>query len=324
MLYNPVMKFVTSIVFLSLVTVCTTTAQTDSQKSNSVEVETNLLILDENGEYASDVKQSEIKILEGDVEQKITSFVKLDGAVDLAIVADNTGSVRYQLDDIITVGKILVANLRQRDNAQVIRFTNSARIEIIQEWTNKKVALDDALDNMYVDGGQSAVLDALYLASQDMKTRHAREPNRRYAIVLISDGEDRASYYKEKDLYKLLSDSPIQIFTITLTKDLPKSFWTQGENQKTVGWVVKFVNRLAAGTGGTSFILRDKSTKDDLLNALKALLTELRSQFVIKYTSKDVTKETNVRKLTATVVDSDGDKRKVYIKDTIVMVPPKQ
>lgn len=317
------MKLVTSLVVFSLAVVCTATAQSDAKKSNSVEVETNLLVLDEKGGYSSGVKQSDIKIFEGDVEQTITSLVQLEGAVDLAIVADNTGSVRYQLEDIISIGKILVANLRQNDNAQAIRFIGKEKIEVIQEWTNKKADLNEALDNMYVEAGQSAVLDALYLAAQDMKARHARAPNRRYAIVLISDGEDRASYFKEKDLYKLLLDCPIQIFTITLTKDLAKSFWTQGANQKTVGWVVKFVNRIAAETGGTSFILREKSSKDDLLNALKALLTELRSQFVIKYTSADVTRETNVRKLTATIADtSEGGKRKAYIKDTIVLVPP--
>ncbi len=207
---------------------------------------------------------------------------------------------------------------------QLIRFVNSEKINTFQPWTNNRAALIEALNDMFVEGGQSAVLDALYLASEELIKRSEQTPNKRYALILISDGEDRESYYSEKDLLKLLKTSPAQIFTITLTKELPRNFWERAPNRKTVGSVVKFVNRLAAETGGTSFIFREKSTKDDLINALKALIIELRSQFVIKYTSTDVTKENNVRKLTATVSDGpNGEKRKAYIKDAIVLVPPK-
>lgn len=71
--------------------------------------------------------------------------------------------------------------------------------------------------------------------------------------------------------------------------------------------------------------MREKSTVEDLNNALKALLTELRSQFVIKYTSDGVTKESNVRKLAVAIADgARGENRQAYIKDTVVMVPPKR
>lgn len=151
----------------------------------------------------------------------MTSFVQLDGKVDIAIVADNTGSVRKQLDDVTRIGKIRVANLRLNDNAQLIRCVDRDKVEIIQPWTDNKAELADGLNYMFFEGGHSAVLDALYLAAKDMIARHARDPNRKYAIALISDGEDRDSYYTEKDLFNLLANSPIQIFTIALAKDLP-------------------------------------------------------------------------------------------------------
>ncbi|HRI04867.1 MAG TPA: VWA domain-containing protein [Pyrinomonadaceae bacterium] len=299
-------------------------AQDGKKTLNTFDVETNLLVFDDKEGYVSGVKQSDIKVFEGDVEQKLTSFKQLEQAFDVVIVADNTGSVRSQLDDIANIGKIIVANLRAEDNAQLIRFVGREQVEILQAWTNKKADLYEGLDNMYVEAGPSAVLDALYLASEDLIKRSAQTPNRRFAVVLISDGEDRNSYYAEKDLFKLLDNSPAQIFTITLTKELPKSWWGQVPNRKTVGTVVKFVNKIAAVTGGTSFILREKSTKDDVYNSLRALLIELRSQYVIKYISTNVTKDNNVRKLTVTVADGpNGEKRKAYFKDTIVIIPPK-
>lgn len=245
------MRLLTSLAIVPLLLAASAFAQGDAKAPNSVSVRTNLLVLDEKGAYASGVKESDVKVFEGDVEQKLTSFAQLEPGVDISIVADNSGSVRPQMQTITSIGKILVANLRTNDNAQVIRFVGREHIEVNQPWTNQKSALISGLNDMYVEGGQSAVVDALYLASQDILSRYNKAPNRRYAIVLISDGEDRNSFHSQKDLMKLLAGTPIQIFTITLTRDLPKSS-TLGANQRTVGSIVKFVNTLAAETGGTA------------------------------------------------------------------------
>ena len=319
------MKILISFLLISLLAVSAVTAQDGKQLSNAVEVKANLLILDEKGDYAG-VKDSDIKIFEGDIEQKLTSIVQLEGSLDLILVADNTGSMRDQLGDVTRLGKALIANLRATDNAQLIRFVDRAKVEIIEPWTRDKAALTQSLsDGIYVEGGQSAVIDALYLASQDLIKRKSAISNRRSAIVLITDGEDRASYYTEKDLFKLLENQSVQIFTIALTKQLPKNLPSNPENnRKTRGEAVDFVNRLSAVTGGTSYIFQKKSSKEDLQNSVNTLWLELRSQFVINYTSTDVTKNSNVRKLRVTVADGpNGEKRTAFIKDTIVMLPPR-
>ena len=316
------MKPLTSVFILALALGLATVAHAQKKPGKSVDVVTNLLVVDEKGAYVSGVKQGDVRIYEGGVEQQLTSLVHVDEALDLAFVTDNTGSVRTQMEDVTKIGKILVANLRDNDSAQVIRFVGRDNVSIEQVWTNNRASLVEAFDDMFVEGGQSAVIDALYLASEDILKRYKQYPSRRYAVVLISDGEDRASYFEEKELYKLLAGTPVQIFSITLAKELPRSFWSLTDNRKTAGWVVKFVNRLAAHSGGTSYVLREKSTKDDLTQALKALLTELRSQYLIKYTASDVTKENNVRKLAATVADGpNGEKRTAYIKSEVVLVP---
>lgn len=316
------MKTLAAILFIVSILVLPLAAQ--DSKSKTCTVRTNVMVLNEKDELVTKLKSSDVKVFESGIEQKITSFAEIGKAADISIVIDNTGSVRMQLDDIVNIGKIIVANLRPDDNAQIIRFVGRDHVEIEEPWTNQRAGLFEALDDLFVEGGQSAVIDALYLASQDLIKRNEKSDGRRQAIILISDAEDRDSYYTEDKLFKLLENTPIQIFTITLTKDLPKGFWDMEPNRKTVGSVVKLVNKLAAYTGGTSFIFKKQSTKNDLLNSLKALMIELRSQYVVSYTSENVNKDNNVRKLTATVVDGpNGEKRKAYIKDTIVMAPLK-
>lgn len=314
---TPGLLFLSSLLLLS-----TIVGQERPKDSKRFDVETNLLVLDEKGEYVSGIKATDIKLFEADVEQPVTSLTELKGAVDISIVADNTGSVRTQLTDITSIGKLIITNLRPDDSAQLIRFVGRDTIETSQLWTNDRGSLITALDNMYIEGGQSAVLDALYLATEDIMKRREKFPDRRYAIVLLSDGEDRNSYYSEKQLFKLLENSHIQVFTITLTKNLPKDDWVPG--RKTVGSVIKLVNRLAASTGGTSVILKEKSSNAELIDALRSMLLELRSQYVIRYTTGDIKSDNNVRKLSVTVADGpSGEKRKVHIKDKIVLVPPK-
>lgn len=315
-------KALAVILFALLVFVLPLAAQ--DGKSKTYTVRTNLMVLNDKNEFVTKLKSSDVRVFESGIEQKITSFVELETAADISIVIDNSGSVRTQLDDIVNIGRLIVANLMPDDNAQIIRFVGRDKIEIEEPWTNKQAGLFEALDNLFVEGGQSAVIDALYLASEDLIKRNEKSGARRQAIVLISDAEDRNSYYTEKELFKLLENTPVQIFTITLTKDLPKGFWDMEPGRKSVGTVIKLVNKLAANTGGTSFIFKKKSTKDDLVKALTALMIELRSQYVVSYTSENVNKDNNVRKLTATVADGpNGEKRSAYIKDTIVLVPPK-
>jgi hypothetical protein len=50
---------------------------------------------------------------------------------------------------------------------------------------------------------------------------HRKEPdNRRQALVLITDGENRNSFYKQPALEKLLSEKDIQIFIIGFVSEV--------------------------------------------------------------------------------------------------------
>ena len=50
----------------------------------------------------------------------------------------------------------------------IIRFVGRDKIEIEQQFTSNKADLIDALDNLYIEGGQTAITDAVYLAVQNV------------------------------------------------------------------------------------------------------------------------------------------------------------
>lgn len=278
----------------------------DKTEPQPINIKANLLITDTSDFLANDVKPEDIKIYEDGVEQKITYFAEKESSLNLSLVIDNTGSMRTKLDEILFAGSVLIANLRPQDEATAIRFVDSSNIEVKQEWTSNKDKLRSALENMYVSGGQSAVLDAVYLAA-DATLKHAGEDkSKRYAIVLISDVEERASYYKYDEVLKLFKDTDLQVFILSYGEDAPEM-----KNQ-----AVKLGNRLALDTGGTIHNLARKHSREDLIEALKKLVFELRSNYVVGYTPTNQNRDGLTRKLTAEVADNaKGEKRKTTIRD---------
>jgi VWFA-related protein len=283
-------------------------------------VRVNLEVVDDKGQSV-DVKASEIRIFENDIEQPVTYFQKKSPPLFISLVFDNSGSVRKQLDQVINLGKQIVTNLSPDDYANAIRFVGREEIEIIQLWTHNQKDLNEAIENMYVAQGRSSVFDALYLSGEDILLRRKKADDHRYSIVLVSDGEDRSSYYTQKDVVKLLNDQDVQIFTIALTKDLPEKIgWFGNHDRRTVAAVERTVNTIAAKTGGTSILLGDNATPADYNEAVKFLMSELRSPYIVGYLAKDLKKDNLFRKLAVTVADGpNGQKRKGIVKETIAL-----
>jgi Ca-activated chloride channel homolog len=271
-----------------------------------IEIKANLLVMDTKNNYVNDIKQEDLKIFEDGVEQKITYFAKKKPILNIGIVMDNSGSVRPILSEFTMIGSTVVSNLRDSDEAFVTRFVDSDKIEVIQEWTSNKGLLNEALSNMFVEGGQSAVLDAIYLSADWILKRETKDKDKRYAILLVSDAEDRDSYYNFDEVAKLFKGTDLQVFLISYAENAP-------QKKKSAR---KLSNLLTLQTGGTTFTLSKKHTEQELIEVLKKLVYELRSNFVIGYTSTNLKRDGLPRKLSVEVADgTKGEKRQVVIRD---------
>ena len=294
-------------------------SQSDSKKDKSkkdktaakiVEIKANLLVTNANGKFADDVKLEDLKIYEDGIEQKVTYFTKKQNAFNVGLVVDNTGSMRSQLDTVISAGATFVGNMRPQDEVFVLRFVGRDKIEIVQNWTTEKNRLNAALANLFIEGGQSAVIDALYLSANEVTKREKAVITSRNALILISDGEDRDSFYNQKQLLELFKGSDTQIFTIGLIGGVqegrPKSM------------VKNFINQLSLETGGASFFVNGKQA--ELVAALKGILTELNSQYIIGYTSTNQKRDGKSRKLTVQITDgAKGEKRLLNVRESFVV-----
>ena len=131
-------------------------------------VNLNVRVIDRNNRPINNVQQKEFKIFEDGVPQKIDFFSRSEVPTNYALVIDNSGSLRQQLDKVVEAGKILVTTNKPEDETMVIRFVGRDKIEIEQQFTSNKTDLIDSLDNLYIEGGQTAIIDAVYLAVENV------------------------------------------------------------------------------------------------------------------------------------------------------------
>ena len=188
-------------------------------------VNLNVRVVDRGNRSISNLRQEDFKIYEDNVLQPIEFFTTSDVPTNYSLVIDNSNSLRPLLEQVIEAGKIIINSNRADDETSVIRFVSSQKIEILQDFTNDKAELGETLDNLYTEGGQTAIIDAVYLAAERViEYEKSIDPNdrKRRALILISDGEDRSSFYKEQQLFDLLRETDVQIFVIGFVNELSK------------------------------------------------------------------------------------------------------
>ncbi|HTH52235.1 MAG TPA: VWA domain-containing protein [Pyrinomonadaceae bacterium] len=271
-------------------------------------VNINVRVVDRNNRPVNGLKQSDFKVFEDGKEQQIDFFTQSEVPTNYGLVVDNSGSMRQQLDKVIEAGKVLVGTNKPEDETLVIRFVGKEKIEIVQNFTSNKQDLNDALDNLYIEGGQTAIRDAVYLAVESIdeyeKSRKGDDHKRR-ALVLVTDGEDRASYYNDKQLLDLLRESEVQIYVIGFLDDLNKDggFISKSPRDKAKA----FLDSLASETGGKAYY---PASPAELPALAKEISNELRTQYSIGYIPSNDRNDGTYRSIKVQVADGpDGAHR---------------
>ncbi len=284
----------------------------DKSKSaeNDVFVKANLLVLDSNKKPIDDVKSADVKIFEDGVPQQMTYFRKKLPKTNLGLLVDNSGSMRLGLNSVETALVSLSDQLLENSELFLIRFISRDKITVEQDWTADKAMLVEAVKNLYIDGGQSAVIDAIYLATEKLFERERKNKEQRHAIILISDAEDRDSYYSFEEMIKPFKDSDIQVFVISFAENAP----LEKKKARSLG------ARIALETGGTIITLPQKYKTEDVTTALRAVMIEIRSPFVFGYKSTNSKRDGIPRNITVEIADGpNGEKRFGIVRGSLVI-----
>jgi hypothetical protein len=127
---------------------------------------------------------------------------------------------------------------------------------------------------------------------------------------VITDGQDRASFYKLEHLEKLVGKTAMPIFFIQLGELVPK------EKQK----AENLINYLALRTGGTVFPISKRSTFG---SEVESIAHQLHAPYVVTYTSSNPLWDGSTRKLRVEVNGNPSGEAMVVATSPGYTVPKK-
>jgi Ca-activated chloride channel homolog len=259
-------------------------------------------VIDPTNKPVRDVPQTAFQVTEDGVPQKIEFFTSEEVPLTYGLVIDCSGSMRSQLELVVRAGVNIVNSNTPDDETFVIRFISSDKIEKLQELTSDKQVLRNGLESLYVEGGQTAVVDAIYL-SADYLAQQKSDPGkvRRRALILVSDGEDRNSFYKKEQLFGFLAAKDTQIYTIGLPNEL------KGKKREDA---ILFLSKLATDTGGRTFF---PTSPSDIASISNEIIRDIRTQYVIGYVPSNGDSAKGFHKTVVSISDDPNREKRVAV-----------
>ncbi len=198
----------------------------------------------EKGEKGEKVEKTSVAI-----EEKETK------PISLGVVVDNSGSFRMVLEYVIDTTKVVTRNIQTNDEAFLVRFISRDKIETLHDLTGDKTALSAAADEMFCEGGLTAIPEALYYSAKKLVDEGKNEQK---ILVLITDGESTSDKKVYADILNFLKEKKIRVYIIGITMMLDKNI---GESKR-------FLEKLAAETGGAVIFVDRKVSAADAGNGI--------------------------------------------------------
>jgi len=285
----------------------------DILKINAELVQLHVRVIDRNNRPIENVPQNQFHVFEDGVPQEIETFTREEVPISYGLAVDTSGSLRSQLQSVIDAGKTIINSNKAGDETFLVRFISSDKIETVQHFTANKDQLMDGLDSFYVEGGQTAVIDAVYLSAEHVSEYKKGDEGdrRRRALVVITDGEDRNSFYKQEQLFARLREEDVQIFVIGFINELDKEagFIRKSPREK----AVTLINKLASETGGRAFFPESISELPGIANEI---VRDMRTQYVIAYNPTNKAQDGSFRAIKVMVDQPTSSEHRIALTRT--------
>jgi Ca-activated chloride channel homolog len=321
------MKLVLLLVLVVLVPGVAVRAQTVDQE-DVVRVEsdvTNLpfTVTDKQHRFVTTLQAEDVRVLEDGVPQTLFTFQReTDRPLAIAFLIDVSVSQEATLPDEKAAARSFIENVikSNRDIVAILPFTGSAYLE--QGLTRDVLSVYRVLDRVEVAApsylgtgrpltgiptgprlaatppeGSTAIWDAVALTSSNVLSQ---APGlRRRAIILLTDGIDTTSRLALKEAANRALAAETVVYTIGIG------------NSKLEGVYHDPLKEIAERTGGRAFF-PDK--KFDLNSAFAEIERELRTQYLLAYSSTNKKRDGSYRKITIEITNPELRKQNLQLR----------
>ncbi len=224
----------------------------------------NVTVTDTKGRYVHALKRADFKIFEDGREQRIGLFSVEETPFAAAILLDSSGSMESRLTLARAAALRFLEGLREEDVAAVYHF--DSKVEQLQDFTPGRDLPPLAYD--LGSKGMTALNDAVLRAAKDISKR----PEKRRAIIILSDGVDTKSGATADKALNAALEANATIYTVDMTdpQSNPAERMRAGATLK--NYAAKSGGRYVSKPGGHA-----------LDEAFKGILEELSNQYTLGY-----------------------------------------
>ncbi|HYH44450.1 MAG TPA: VWA domain-containing protein, partial [Thermoanaerobaculia bacterium] len=226
-------------------------------------VELYVAVTDRAGELVRGLTQDDFEVLESGKKQEITKFELVENLpLTVGILLDTSGSMRSSLVQAQDAAAAFLRGvMTPRDRSFSVSFSSRPRLDMPP--TDDVEAVVRSFEDLQAVG-DTALHDALVHSLY-----YFRGIKGQRALVLLSDGEDNASYIAYNDALEYARRSGVAVYAI-------------GFNLGVMGGLRNKLSELAETSGGKSFF----TSKAEELPAIYAQIErELRSRYLVAYNS---------------------------------------
>ncbi|MDQ4120508.1 MAG: VWA domain-containing protein [Acidobacteriota bacterium] len=240
-------------------------------------------VTDASGRAVQSLKASDFELKVDGVVQEISEVSRSETPIRLALLFDNSGSVRIarEFEKKAALGFFRRVLRPGKDLAALYSFAGD--IERAQKLTNNLSALSQAIELFPPPEGGTKLLDAVSEAAFYLD-EHATDGRR--VIVLITDGADNLSDYKLEEVVRHAQLANCQIYVVKTT-DFENYQRTGSRSASANIWDLAAERRmqeLAAQTGGAVYSPLDERELDA---AFARIAAELAEQYILSYYPND-------------------------------------
>jgi len=248
----------------------------------------NVTVTDAAGQYAHGLKAKDFTLLEDDAPQTINSVSDEESPFAAAILIDMSGSMEYKFGQVRAAAAAFIDHIRDNDQVAVYGFNNKVRQ--VQDFTNVRDIADAIWDAKAEDRTR------LYDCMDEGIAALAARPEKRRAVLLISDGWDNTSLKATADsVMKRALAAGIVVYTIDLIDD--NTLMGSGQETLMLRKGRADMKEFAGQTGGR-YVHTPQG--NDLEEAFTNIVEELRNQYTLTFYPANKKRDGRWRRLTVT------------------------
>jgi VWFA-related protein len=307
----------TSIALITVLLWISAVAQTPDDQDEVIRVDTDLTNLlftaaDKQNRFITTLREEDLRLIEDGVPQRITAFQReTDRPLSLAFLIDVSISEERTLPQEKAAARSFIETVLQssKDQATIIAFTGPTFLE--QGLTRDVFSIYRALERVEVampsylgsgqpisgiasgpgmkappPGGTTAIWDAIALTAKEVLAQAVGQQRR--AIILLTDGYDTSSRLLRTDAINRALESETVIYAIGIGDNRSEGVNREG------------LKAVAAATGGRAFFPKRET---DLKTAFAEIEQELRSQYLIAYSSSNKKRDGAYRQMRLEVIN---------------------